>query len=641
MRSALVVLGALVFATVPAGCDRPDAKTPDGSIGEVVVVLKGSAEPLHFDPRGSRITIVTQEIKKLVGHHVVLELDTALSPGLKASLEETVLASFENFARELVLLQREDPDMFAKARLIERIVCRYDAVAKESEGALEKEGTVLAVRAPPDRFPLLEKWIVSQAVYDAHVRDLDARWGDVDPAQIAQREQPSFFAYMTKTRPAAGYLWVVAQRKKRGPSAGTDHLDDDLRLEHIDRILRFANVVEKRTLLRKRVRHFLLENAGHVGEVGQQNDRIRRASPAVVQRVVSDYEAWFARDLPEFDDDEHLLFATTVFEERGGTWRTRANNPNERHPPPVFAGFDRFAYGLSIYDAWAKEHTSGQEGPIPDVGHGPRGALVKTIICPQKRRGEGETEIRTGCSPFFSLTLRDDAPRGRLAEIIVKRRDRRLLEMALLNLGHGYGGEGLALVEALKDEALFHDGFRILFHDLARRDDVKDALEKSAVRWWRDAAARRGLALLVFARQWEHLHVHYGDNQWTRFVAEFGGPVARDVFASYLAEGARAVEMTPKIWLGLAKGPERDELTAKSLPLLFTRDREARSSRARSALTLLRARLCTERNAHGLELVRAVAERWAKDHPDDTATVANARNDFTLARCAKPVDDER
>lgn len=608
VRAALACLVAACGGAGAGGRAEP-SQGPPGGIRDVVVVLKGSSEPLPFDPRGGRLTIVTQEIARLLGHPIVLELDAALSPELVASLEETVLASFETVARELVLLQREDPEMFAKARAIERVACVYDAVAKESEGKLEESGKVLVVRSPPDRFPLLERWVVTQAVYDAHIGDLEARWGEADPSRLAPREQAPYFAYMTKSRPGAGYLWVAARAKDGGRW-------NQLRVEHVGRILALAAAVDPREPLARKVRRFLLDDVRFVG--GLQGERgARDVDPAVVRRVVAAYESWLARSVPALDDEERLVLTRAVLDKHSGS-------------EVVLPGFDRFAFGMSIWDAWVKD------GARIELPPGPRGELHRSVVCPVKRRGEAETEIRYGCSAFFEAVLGDDALRARLAETIAQRRDARLLEIALLNLGYGQGPRALALVESMKDEALFRHGAGVLFHDLARRDDVKNALEKAAPRWWRDAPGRRGLTLLVMARQWEHLGAHYGDNQWTRFVAEFGGRVPSDVFAAYLAEGARAVEMAPTLWTALTKDKERDELLAKSLPVLLGRDRDARSSRARPMLVLLRGRLCEEKNAAGLETFRATLERWRSAHPDDAAAVSNAVADFTLARCAKP-----
>jgi hypothetical protein len=148
-RCPVVTVRMLVAAALLAtalGCGGGTI-TPakHGGIRDVVIVLKGSDEPLPFDPRGGRLTIVTQGITRTVGHPVILELDTALSPELKASLEETVLASFETIARELVLLRDEDPEMFARARAVERVVCSYDAAAKQRSGALQEIGMVFVV----------------------------------------------------------------------------------------------------------------------------------------------------------------------------------------------------------------------------------------------------------------------------------------------------------------------------------------------------------------------------------------------------------------------------------------------------------------------------------------------------------------
>lgn len=617
--SRTLSLGCLLALLSACAGGAEPAKAPAASFRDVtVVVLEGSDEPLPFDPRGGRLTIVTSEITRLVGHPIVLELDAALSPELRGSLEETVLASFEGIVRELVVLQKQDPTMFAKAREIERVVCAYDAVARDSEGRIEGSGKVLAVRAPPDRFPLLERWVLTQAVYDAFVGDLEARWGEADPTKLAPHEHAPYFGYMTKTRPGAGYLWIAA-RSKNG--AGSRR-DDDLRVEHVGRIVKLAGVVDPRTPLARKVRRFLLESAPFLG--GFQADPPAagfHADPTLLGRVVRSYEAWLGQSRASFDDEEELLFAHAIFEHRSSICG------HDCSPDAVFPGFDRLGFGLSIYDAWVKE------GARLELPTGPRGELYKAVVCPVKRRGEAETEIRYGCSAFFALALRDEAHRARLADTITKRRDTKLLETALLNLGHDGGRQALALVEALSDEALFRHGVSVLFYDLARRDDVKGALESAAPRWWRDRPSRRGLALLVMARQWEGLDVHYGDHQWTHLVGELGGPIGRDVLASYLSEGPRAVEMAPKIWPVLAKSSDRDDLVAKSLPVLLDRDRDARSSRAGPTLVLLRTRLCGEKNVSGLASVRASIERWARAHPDERASVSNALADFTLARC--------
>ena len=411
----------------------------------------------------------------------------------------------------------------------------------------------------------------------------------------------------------------IAARRARGK-------DTELRVEHVRRIVKLAEVVPRGAPLEKDVRRFLLESAPFLAGAQVESRGRSEVDPARLQATVAAYEAWLNRGLPSFDDDERSLLHGALIEGRRGLCGADCASD------AAFPGFDRFAFGLGIYDAWASETPKGSVALPP----GSRGELYQRVVCPTPRRGEAETEIRYGCSAFFALALRDDALRRRLGDAIGKRRDTRLLEAALLNLGSVGGPQAVALVEALRDEALFRHGVGVLFHDHARRDDVKRALEDAAPRWWRDAPSRRGLALLVMARRWEGLHVHYGDNQWTRFVAEFGGRVPSDVFAAYLAEGARAVEMAPTLWPALTKDKERDELLAKSLPVLLGRDRDARSSRARPMLVLLRGRLCEEKNAAGLETFRATLERWRSAHPDDAAAVSNAVADFTLARCAKP-----
>lgn len=604
LQAALVASLVILFA---CGEKEPPAE-PKGGIDEVVVVLKGHDDALPFDPRGGRLTIVTRELQRILGHPVVFELDTALSPELKVTLEESVLASFETLTRELVLLQKDDAAMFDKARRLERVVFVYDAVAKESSGELRSDGTVLDVRSPPDRFPLLEQWLVTSAVYQAFVADLDARWGEADPTKLSARDQTLWFDYMTQTRPGAGYLWVAA-RAKRGGSW------EALRAEHLERVLALGGVVDARSALGRRVRRFLLEHASYAGDLSRGTS---------AERTARAYERWLTQSVRTLDDEEQLMLEHVLFD--------------HAESKRAFPSFDRMAFGLGVLDAWTKD---GARLEQPATA---RGKLFKEVVCPVKRRPvddpDGGREIRYGCSGFFAWALEDEGARRQLAETITKRHDSRLLELALLNLGSKGGVQAVALVESLTDDALFRHGVSVLFHDLARRDDVKSALEAAAPRWWHDAPARRGLALLVLARGWEHLDPHYGDHQATRFAAEYGGPVQRDVLAAFLAEGTRAVEMAPRVWVALAKSGERDALVAKSLPTLLAYDRDARTSRTRPVLVLLRKRLCDEKNAAGMATMRTELERWKSEHPDDGAAVSNAIQDFTLARCKKPSEPE-
>ena len=555
----------IAIAALLAACGHPEpAQAPTGAITDVVVVLKGSSEPLPFDPRGGRLTIVTRQISGLVGHPIVLELDTALSPELRASLEETVLASFETIARELVMLQKDDPEMFAVAKGITRVECHYDAVAKESDGELTERGTVLTVTSPPDNFPLLERGVLMDAVYDAHIAELDKRFANMDPTRIPEGQREAWFTYATKRHP----------------------------YEHVGQLIRFSATVDPRSALGIKVRKWLVDDINYL--VTQKSFK-------------ADYGAWLNRNLGYLDQDDKVRIARKVFDGSQAL---------------VLPGFDRFGFGMGIYDDWLAGKVHGE--------------LEKLVVCPQTRRGEAETEIHFGCSRFFPVAFDES---DRFADVVVKRNeDHRLLEIALLNLGYNQGPQSVAFVTKLAPHrALFEDGVRILFHDHQRRDDVKSALDEIAPKWWRDLPNERGLVLLIMGRRAEDYDPGYGDERWRRFTKEFGGPVERDVMTSFFAEGPRAIEMAPQMWLAFQKGTDRDELVAQNLPALFTRP----SAKVTSALRLLRRRYCDEKDASGMSQARAVLDQYARSHPDAPATVSNAVVDFTLQRCAKSVSDDR
>lgn len=610
----------LALAIAACGGEPKAAKAPTGGIERVEIVMRND-EPLPFDPRGGRLTLITQELTRLLGHPLTLELDASLSPALRASLEESLIASFEQLVKDLVFLRREEPEVFDKgARALERIVCRYDAVAERSRGRIEDGGKTLRVDAPADRFPLLERGVVTATLFEAYLGDLEARYGEVDPARVPAEERTAYFAYLTRTRPGYGYLYVHHRRSKVKDAPPDLDLWATYRYELVGKALRLASVLERDAPLERDVRAFLLESAPFVGEV--RDGRGRRPDPKVRDEVVARYARWLSERAPSLGDDERLVLARAVLENR--TSMCGRDCP----PDAVLPGFDAFAFAMGIVDAWARA------GAPVELGDEPRAKLWKAVVCPARRSPEGSTEIRYGCgSRFFERAIRDEAWRERLAQALLARRDPRLVENALLNLGHGDGPAALDLVERLaRDEGLFRRGVSVLLEDFARQDHVRRALEEAAPRWWRDPQ-RRGIVLYVNARRWAGLHPHYADDQWTRFAAEFGGPIPRDTFAAYLAQGPRAVELAPQLWPALARGSHRAELVAGELPRLLARDHEARTDRAQTMLSGLRKRLCAERDATGMRAVRAQVERWSREHTEERAALANALSDLDLARC--------
>lgn len=583
-----------VLAFVAACGGGAETAAPRGGIDEVVVVMRGD-EPLPFDPRGGRLTIVSRELARVLGHHVTLELEPALSPVYRASLEESVIASLEGLTQDLVALEKESPEIFAATARLERIVCRYDAVAKESRGKVVEDGRTIEVFAPPDRYPILARGVVSRALDDAFVEGADARWGDVEPERVPPAEHGAYFAYLTRTRPGYGYLYVGKRAK------GRDH--DDVRLELVGKVVRLHPLLTPGSEVEAAARRFLLDHATFVGAPDGKRD----------PRRVQEYVAWLSTRAGTLPESDRLALAKVLFERS-----------------PVLPGFDGFAFGMSIVDAWAR---SGHPFDPPA-----KTKLFETVVCPARASTDANPDVRYGCSAFFARALRDEQEQKRLAEAVLARRDPLLVDAVVMNLGYGDGARALAFVERLSaDDALFRRGVRVLLDDLARRDDVQKALDDVALRWWRDHPTRRGLAVYLLARRWAHLHPHYADNQWTRIVPELGGPLSREVYAAYLEQGPRAVELAPSLWPALAKGSFRAELLARALPRLLERDRQARTSRTPAMLAAVRGRLCAERDAVGLAAVRAEVVRWTREHPDDAAQLANAAADLLVEKCPKSV----
>lgn len=591
----------------------------------MVVVRQGSQVPLPFDPRGGRLTRVTGELRAMLGHPVVLELDTALSPEIAAHFEETVLASFETLLRELTAVRAKSERLFMEAAWLERVVVTYDAVARESRGELVKGKKVLLVRAPPDRFPLLEPGIVTEAIFDLALREAEARYGEASPGWLSESEAEAWFAYMTET---SAWMRVRSTKTARAEaSAKGFDLDDTLRLAHLERIARYGLRVNHKSALGQRVKAWLLEALDVADRTPRPGRLANRADPEVSERVAKAYDAWLRSAAESFDTRDHLA-VLRVIERRV---RDCGEGCAARAP---FPSIDLFASGIAVHDDWAR---SGAPVEPPATA---QGDAWRFVVCPAARKN-GSPGLPSSCSRWVDVALSDPEWRGRLAEVILSKKNERLLETVFLNASSRTGKNAPLLLDALgRDERLFGVGAKLLAVDQARNDAVTNALETEAAGWWKAHPSRRGLVLFLAARRWERTGLHYADSDAPRFAAERGGPVAGDALARFLAFGPRAAELAPFAWKALARSAERDEAVARATTGLLERDRQEHTTHATLTLTRLRRRLCEEKNASGLAALRSELERWAKARPDDAASVSNAIADATLAKCPRPAEPE-
>ncbi len=611
----------VALLALACGAPDPGTRAPEAGIRDVVILKQGSQVPLPFDPRGGRLTRVTGELFAMLGHPVVLELDTALSPEIAAHFEETVLASFETLLRELASVKARSPRLFAEAAWVERVVVTYDAVATESRGELVKGKKVLLVRAPPDRFPLLVPGVVTEAIFELALREAEARYGEASPGRLPESEAEAWFSYMTETS-----AWIRVRSTKSARTEAREKgldLDDTLRLAHLERIARFGIHTNAKSALGQKVKAWLLEAFDVADRTPRPGRLADRADPDVSERAAKAYDAWLRGAAGSFDTRDHLT-VLRVLERRvrdcGETCAAKA----------PFPSVDLFASGIAVHDDWVR---SGAPVEPPATA---QGDAWRFVVCPSARKA-GSPGLPSSCSPWVDVALTDPEWRRRLAEVILAKRNERLLETVLLNASSRSGKHAPLLLDAVgRDERLFGVGARLLAVDQARNDAVANALEAEAAGWWRPHPSRRGLVLFLAARRWERAGLHYADSDAPRFAAEHGGPAGGDALARFFAFGPRSAELAPFAWKALARSGERDEGVARAATSLLDRDRHDHTTQASLTLARLRRRLCEEKNANGLATLRAELERWARAHPDDTASVANAIADATLAKCPRP-----
>jgi hypothetical protein len=311
--------------------------------------------------------------------------------------------------------------------------------------------------------------------------------------------------------------------------------------------------------------------------------------------------------------------------------RTRAADGQYRASPTAFPGFDRFGFGLSIADAWARTGHAGRADRSPGEEE-----LFEATLCVPKTDPDGREYVPRCDYEWYRDALDSPATTRRLTDALLARKDLELTRVvfgAVASMPRG--GDKLAslftLLQAFDgDDAAWGAGFRVVADRYSEAGDADRWLDL-ARRVWPAHAARHAVLLYALVQV-----DRYGDSDkigWSRFAQTFGSALGASEFGAYLDQGVRAWSLARVLWPALSGGWSR---AADIVPRLdaYLADGRVRSYDDRdpgAAIRSIAEKLCDEGNVADMGFLAGYFYHRLAAHPGETYAQAFADQ----AGCAK------
>jgi hypothetical protein len=622
-RARAVALAACTGLSL-AGCA---GATPDAVVvqNHVSVAIVPPSDELPFDPANARLEEASAQLATLAGHPIAFEFDVALVPGWRAGFQDVLIGSIESVARDLDELRRDHPLVFERgAPRLERVVAHYDdAVVDQARAKIDLETGVLTLTGPARPWGVLGGQTAG-ALEDEYARWEAARFATVRAQDVPPSERRSYFEFLTNRRdpPARD------PREPREPDP--DAVVGAVALTSLvgDSDPRLA--ADVRSWLMGAMRDF-------ASAYGHDGARIVALSPrSRWKQAEASWVAWANARLPSMTDEEKLALVESVFV------RARGADGVDRGVPFAFPGFDRFAFGLSIADAWARAGHPTGSGPPPSQLE-----LFSAVVCPKNIAADGAVSSVGRCDySWYRDALDDQVTTRRLIDALLARKDRELVGAAFAAIDFmPAAGDKLDVLFSLArsldaDDALWRRAFHVIADDRAEGGEVARWVEE-ARRQWTARPTRRGVLLYALAQV-----DRYGESDrvaWDRFAATFGAPVDAHDLGAYLDEGVRAMSLVRAVWPALSPGwsraavlvPRLDAYLSEPATRLYDPQGPERS------LGAIAERLCAEGAVADMAQIHAFLERRIATHPgEDYASVFASkpcgRRSAAVARTPRP-----
>lgn len=604
MRS--IALAALVFSVLACANSAPARVVVQSRVS---IVVLPSPDELPFDPQDARLAEASAQLSALAGHPLVFEFDVALLPDWRADFQQMLIESIESVARDLDRLAHEEPRVFSHgAPLIERIVSRYDVqVVHRPEGKLDPAARVLLLTGPATHWGIERGYVVA-ALEDEYARWADERWGSARARDVAPSDRPAYFEFLTDSRVRAA--WTKRHGRQGEGAPREPDVDAVLGAVEVSSVLGTSA-----PQLARDVRAWLLHQVQALADAyNGEEDRVIALPPSSPwHRAEAAWVAWANAQLGTMTDEEKLVLVGSVFV------RTRGSDGVFRASATAFPGFDRFAFGLSVADSWARAgHPRG--GAQPEAQR----ALIDTIVCPRTLGPGGAESMSSRCDyVWYRDAIDTTATTKRLTDALLARKDRDLVQTAFSAVaGMPSGGDKLALLLSLLhaldgDDLAWTEAFRVIADELAEGGDPARWIDE-ARRVWGPHPSRRGALLYALAQV-----DRYGDNDkvgWSRFAETFGAPLGAADLAAYLDQGPRAWSLARVVWPALSRGWSRAAVIVPRLDA-YLADPRARRYDVQDpghAIRGIAAKLCDEGNLADMAQMGAAFRSRAASYPGAT-----------------------
>ncbi len=603
-----VALAALVGCG--AASSRPIVVTND-----VAIAFTPAAPDVPFDPHAARLAQATRQLTGILGHGVALQVDTALLMPFRSSLEDALADAVEHLTRDVTSLRESRPRAFAReSLLLQRVSCRYSALLDHRTARLDA-GTLVV--AEPATGELLEDGLVQSALDDDYDVWVDATLSALPPDRVPPGDWEDYFEWAIHPasppdrRARAERTGEVRRRSARAVAPPGDAVR--ARRGH-----RRRTPCARRSTRTSSTSRTTCSSRTRTTPRWSATRRPTRSSgaPRRVGRVAQRADAGARRQAEGHPRRAHLRSA-----------RGRRRDPSVR----AFPGFDAFAFGLGVADAWAR---AGHPTDAPDGDA--RFELMDQIVCPVMRRPDGTHDRNRGCAGrWFKLAVEDPALTERLASALGQR-DPVLVETIFANFKYDDAGPVVTLWRALAPHpAAWRTASQVVVDELLADGGKKSALVGEAERVWAALPDRRGTALYLMARADEDLDWHYADDRWSTFERRFGAAVTGQEFAAMLDVSPRAIEVASVVWRALSPGWSRGEALAARLDA-FLDAWVARSDGGEQPAKAVRAilkRECADSRAADIAQLHAVLVRRASRSPGEGTALGPLVTDTDGRHC--------
>ncbi len=604
---SIVALLAVAAGCGPSAGPSGQAAAPTGTL---VVVIQQGPERVPFEPKVARIQRANEQLTRLLGHSIQIELDGSLLPQTHDGAQDVIARLVEDVVRELDALGKQDEKLLAFARgSFEHLVVRYapaEAAAREdpwrrrASAKLDLTAKTIDVARAEAEWRPLGQGEISSVLYRAFSERSAERYGHVLPDALPRTEHESWFEYHAR----GGSGGSKAQQEASGKIGSVE----PLRVRGMVMLHGLALRANDAKLAEK-VRAWLVKATSDFASVYHHHaDEVESAAPtSPFRQAETAYVAWLRAQLPKMTHDERAKVASHL-------WVIDFRKPNadrDRFATYAFPGIDPMAFAFDAIDAWLAA------GRPPKPGARESHPYFDTVVCPASSSSDQSGQIRfaTGrCSgDFYRWALADPRREDVLVTGTLARNDAALATTVFYNARRALRGEAeyLRFLRRFETAPVLWKAGADVHREVAYRPST-DLLEE-ARRLWRAMPPARGHALLWFAR---HTDVSYHpESDWPDLVQ--GLPADDAALAAFLDLGWEAFELLPAAWPGIAKSPERIRtIASRAKPLLGAGIRPHPGRRDVSGTLAAVARvLCDERSLSELSELRAFAEAELAAHP--------------------------